>query len=178
MSVTEARRTDGRYDEVRLDRSRSLATVDLVHSKTHDGKLWTHTFEFSALGAAASVSVGIAAAVGKRIHCEAIVSADNAGSARVFRRSNFSAGSAVAGANNDFDSDEASPAAIVSGPSIVSDGALFEGVAFASGVGNTGGGSSGSRHEFIVSPTNRAIVRFTARSAGTNGFIMIILYEE
>ena len=177
--VIEARKADGTYNEARLDhRTRAQVTTDTFHAKTHEGKTWTHTFEFAALGAGASVNIGVLCGAGTRIHCEAVISADNAGAGRVYKKPTYTLGSNVAGVNHDFDLAAASPATVVSAPTITLDGNLFESVHFASGVGPTGGGSSNSRYEFIVSDTNMALIRFTAKNAGTNGSIMIVLYEE
>jgi hypothetical protein len=177
--VIEARKADGTFNEAKLDqKSRALIISDAFHGKTHDGKTWTHTFEFSALGAGASVNIGVLCGAGTRIHCEAVVSADNAGAARVYKKPTYTLGSNVAGVNHDFDLATPSPATVVSAPTITDNGTLFESVHFASGVGQSGGGSANSRHEFIVSDTGMALVRFTAKNAGTNGSIMIVLYTE
>ncbi len=178
MGYIEGQNKDGSYGPYRRDKSGALRTADVAHSKAHDGLLWTHTFEFTNLAAAAAVNLCMAAAAGKRVHVEAFVSADAGGVGRVYKKPTYADGTPLAGVNVDFDIDTASPLTVVSGATISVAGTLAGSTTLASGVGNVGGGQSSSRHEFQLSPTGKAAVTFTAKTNGTNGSILLVIYEE
>jgi hypothetical protein len=169
---------DKRIRSIRADKGGGLRTIDHPHSRLHDGAQWVFLREFTNLAAGASVNMAIVATSGKRLHVEAIVSADAAGTGRVFKAPTYSAGTAIVGVNPDFDINASAPAAVVHTPTIGADGNPFHSASLASGAGNSGGGQSNTRYEFIVSETSPALIRFTAKGNSTNGSITLIAYEE
>lgn len=168
----------GRIMQTRGDRGGGLRVIEHNHSRAHDGMMWTHAYEFSGLSAGQSVAIGVSARPNKKIHIEALRSADSSGFIRLFRNPTYTGGTTVAGGNANFDSDAESPALVVSDPVVTNDGSLFSGVAFASGSGHAGGGQSNTTYELQLGAASRALIRFTAKTNDTAGFIVVVVFEE
>ncbi len=169
----------GKLMKVRGDKGSGLGIISHGHRKVHDGKVWVHPYNFSGLGAAASVDVIVTpASADKKIHVEVLRSASNAGAIYLYKNPTASGGTGVGGSNLDLSNAAASPATVVHTSTIAADGTLIDGVSFSSGQGNSGGGAGDVPIEFLLTGTNKLLIRFTAVNTGTSGFIKIVVTEE
>lgn len=165
----------GQLMKVRGDKGLGLRTISHGHSKAHDGKVWVHPHAFTGLGAAAAVEVVVSAAANKKIHVGVLKSFSSAGIVSVFRNPTITGGTVVGGKNLNFSDESASPAAVVFAPTVGADGTLIDGAAPSTIPSDR---ENETPMEFILTGTNKLMVRFTATSADTDGFIKIVVTEE
>jgi len=162
-------------------RSGARKQIDLTHSKIHDGKHFTLSYN-KTLSAGSAITVMFtspATAVGTIVHFVGGVESPKSGVWTFSEAPEASAGSALTAYNNNRLSSNTSPLTCAGTVAWTSSGSVFEthflGTASPA---STVGGDRTSRQEYILNYGTKYLIRFIADAATTNTVINASFYYE
>lgn len=155
-----------------IDPGNGLVTIDAAHHEQHEGYGFTFTDGPTTLASSGTRTILVAVGVGG-IHFVPQIDASLSGIWHIYEGPTCSAnGTAVTVFNRFRSSLNASTTTVYHTPTCTADGTQIEaGNVGSGGASNRLGGSSGTRYEFLLTPAQKYLVRFTADSNSTRTFM-------
>jgi hypothetical protein len=152
------------------DISNAIITINLEHSKIHQGEGWEVSIEAESIASGASYYVLFKTSEGYRPHLRSyeVTTTDSPTTIRLFEGATVSAdGSAVTARNRNRNESDVNGISVFSQPTVTNEGTRLE-TDFIPTSGNKAGGNVGSFYEeFILKPSTNYLIKITNGSNNT-----------